>query len=62
MTDGNSAKPLNGAQAEYIKYLMLRYNIAKIPDELTDEQVRLSRYYDYGFSASDSAKGKSRCC
>jgi threonine dehydrogenase-like Zn-dependent dehydrogenase len=50
---------INGAQAEYIKVPYAQYNIAKIPDELTDEQVLfVGDIMTTGFSASDSAKVK----
>ena len=50
---------IDGAQAEYIKVPYAQYNIAKIPDELTDEQVLfVGDIMTTGFSASDSAKVK----
>jgi threonine dehydrogenase-like Zn-dependent dehydrogenase len=50
---------INGAQAEYIKIPYASYNMTKIPDELTDEQVLfVGDIMTTGFSASDSAKVK----
>jgi threonine dehydrogenase-like Zn-dependent dehydrogenase len=50
---------INGAQAEYIKVPYAQYNLAPIPDELTDEQVLfVGDIMTTGFSASDSAKVK----
>lgn len=50
---------INGAQAEYIKVPSAQYNLAPIPDELTDEQVLfVGDIMTTGFSASDSAKVK----
>jgi threonine dehydrogenase-like Zn-dependent dehydrogenase len=50
---------INGAQAEYIKVPSAMYNLAPIPDELTDEQVLfVGDIMTTGFSASDSAKVK----
>jgi threonine dehydrogenase-like Zn-dependent dehydrogenase len=50
---------INGAQAEYIKIPYAAYNMTKIPDELTDEQVLfVGDIMTTGFSASDSAKVK----
>ncbi|HWQ89672.1 MAG TPA: alcohol dehydrogenase catalytic domain-containing protein [Desulfitobacteriaceae bacterium] len=50
---------INGAQAEYIKVPSAQYNMAKIPDDLTDEQVLfVGDIMTTGFSASDSAKVK----
>ncbi len=50
---------IDGAQAEYIKIPYAQYNITKIPDELTDEQVLfVGDIMTTGFSASDSAKVK----
>lgn len=50
---GNS---INGAQAEYLLVPNAQANLAKIPDELTDEQVvLLADIASTGFSASESA-------
>lgn len=47
---------INGAQAEYIKIPSAQYNLAKIPDDLTDEQVLfVGDIMTTGFSASDNA-------
>lgn len=47
---------LNGAQAEYLLVPHAQANLAKIPDELTDEQVvLLADIASTGFSASESA-------
>lgn len=47
---------INGAQAEYIKVPYAYFNMAKIPDQLTDEQVLfVGDIMTTGFSASDSA-------
>ncbi len=47
---------LNGAQAEYLLVPFAQANLAKIPDELTDEQVvLLADIASTGFSASESA-------
>ncbi|HEX6880089.1 MAG TPA: alcohol dehydrogenase catalytic domain-containing protein, partial [Terriglobales bacterium] len=47
---------LNGAQAEYMLVPHAQANLAKIPDELTDEQVvLLADIASTGFSASESA-------
>jgi threonine dehydrogenase-like Zn-dependent dehydrogenase len=47
---------LNGAQAEYLLVPYAQANLAKIPDELTDEQVvLLADIASTGFSASESA-------
>lgn len=47
---------INGAQAEYIKVPYAQYNLAPIPDKLTDEQVLfVGDIMTTGFSASDSA-------
>lgn len=53
---GNTA---NGAQAEYLLVPNAQANLAKIPDELSDEQVvLLSDIASTGFSASESAEVK----
>ncbi|HWI54497.1 MAG TPA: alcohol dehydrogenase catalytic domain-containing protein [Desulfobacteria bacterium] len=50
---------INGAQAEYIKVPHAQYNLAKIPDDLTDEQVLfVGDIMTTGFSASDNAPVK----
>lgn len=50
---------INGAQAEYLLVPHAQANLAKIPDELTDEQVvLLSDIASTGFSASESAEVK----
>lgn len=47
---------INGAQAEYLLVPNAQANLAKIPDELTDEQVvLLSDIASTGFSAAESA-------
>ncbi len=47
---------INGAQAEYLLVPSAQANMAKIPDELTDEQViLLSDIASTGFSAAESA-------
>jgi 2-desacetyl-2-hydroxyethyl bacteriochlorophyllide A dehydrogenase len=47
---------LNGAQAQYLLVPHAQANLAKIPDELTDEQVvLLADIASTGFSASESA-------
>ncbi len=47
---------INGAQAEYVLVPNAQANLAKIPDELTDEQVvLLTDIASTGFSASESA-------
>jgi alcohol dehydrogenase len=47
---------LNGAQAEYLLVPYAQANLARIPDELTDEQVvLLADIASTGFSASESA-------
>src|SRR5215472_1852948 len=48
---------INGAQAEYLLVPNAQANLAKIPDELTDEQVvLLADIASTGFSASESAE------
>lgn len=48
---------IHGAQAEYLLVPHAQANLAKIPDDLTDEQVvLLSDIASTGFSASESAK------
>ncbi len=50
---------INGAQAEYIKVPNAQYNLARIPDDLTDEQVLfVGDIMTTGFSASDNAPVK----
>lgn len=50
---------LNGAQAEYLLVPHAQANLAKIPDELTDEQVvLLSDIASTGFSGAESAQIK----
>lgn len=50
---------INGAQAEYIKVPSAQYNLAKIPDDLTDEQVLfVGDIMSTGFAASDNAPVK----
>lgn len=50
---------LNGSQAEYIVIPDAQGNMAKIPDELTDEQVLfVGDIMSTGFSASDTANVK----
>ena len=50
---------INGAQAEYLKVPYAQANLAKIPDELTDEQVvLLADIASTGFSGAESAKIK----
>jgi threonine dehydrogenase-like Zn-dependent dehydrogenase len=50
---------INGAQAEFIKVLNAQYNLAKIPDELSDEQVLfVGDIMTTGFAASDNAPVK----
>jgi len=47
---------INGAQAEYIKIPSAQANLAKIPNDLTDEQVLfVGDIMTTGFSASDNA-------
>jgi len=47
---------LNGAQAEYLLVPDAQANLAKIPDQVSDEQVLLlSDIASTGFSASESA-------
>src|SRR4026208_2088951 len=47
---------INGAQAEYLKVPNAQANLAKIPDELTDEQVvLLADIASAGFSGAESA-------
>jgi alcohol dehydrogenase len=47
---------INGAQAEYVLVPYAQANLAKIPDELSDEQVLLlADIASTGFSASESA-------
>ena len=43
--DGNSANTIDGAQAEYLRVPNAQANLAKIPGELTDEQVVLLGRY-----------------
>ncbi len=50
---------INGAQAEYLLVPNAQANLAKIPDELTDEQVvLLADIASTGFSGAESAKVK----
>ena len=50
---------INGAQAEYLKVPYAQANLAKIPDELSDEQVvLLSDIASTGFSGAESARIK----
>jgi threonine dehydrogenase-like Zn-dependent dehydrogenase len=50
---------INGAQAEYLLVPHAQANLAKIPDELTDEQVvLLSDIASTGFSGAESAQIK----
>src|SRR4026207_181354 len=50
---------INGAQAEYLKVPYAQANLAKIPDELTDEQVvLLADIASTGFSGAESAQIK----
>jgi alcohol dehydrogenase len=50
---------INGAQAEYLLVPNAQANLAKIPDELSDEQVvLLADIASTGFSASESAEVK----
>lgn len=50
---------INGAQAEYLLVPNAQTNLAKIPDELTDEQVvLLADIASTGFSGAESAKIK----
>ena len=50
---------INGAQAEYLKVPSAQANLAKIPDELTDEQVvLLADIASTGFSGAESAQIK----
>ena len=50
---------INGAQAEYLLVPHAQANLAKIPDELTDEQiVLLSDIDSTGFSGAESAQIK----
>jgi threonine dehydrogenase-like Zn-dependent dehydrogenase len=47
---------INGAQAEYLKVPYAQANLARIPDELTDEQVvLLADIASTGFSGAESA-------
>src|ERR687885_1583522 len=47
---------INGAQAEYLRVPHAQANLAKIPDELTDEQVvLLADIASTGFSGAESA-------
>ena len=47
---------INGAQAEYLRVPYAQANLAKIPDELTDEQVvLLADIASTGFSGAESA-------
>ncbi|HEU0251464.1 MAG TPA: NAD(P)-dependent alcohol dehydrogenase [Pyrinomonadaceae bacterium] len=48
---------INGAQAEYLRVPYAQANLAKIPDELTDEQVvLLADIASTGFSGAESAR------
>src|SRR5204862_1763768 len=48
---------INGAQAEYLLVPNAQANLAKIPDELSDEQVvLLADIASTGFSGAESAK------
>ena len=50
---------INGAQAEYLRIPYAQANLAKIPDELTDEQVvLLADIASTGFSGAESAQIK----
>ena len=50
---------INGAQAEYLLVPHAQANLAKIPDELTDEQVvLLADIASTGFSGAESARIK----
>lgn len=50
---------INGAQAEYLRVPHAQANLAKIPDELTDEQVvLLADIASTGFSGAESARIK----
>src|SRR6266704_2829819 len=50
---------IDGAQAEYLRVPYAQANLAKIPDELTDEQVvLLADIASTGISAAESAKMK----
>ena len=50
---------INGAQAEYLRVPYAQANLAKIPDELTDEQVvLLADIASTGFSGAESAQIK----
>src|ERR1041384_7824435 len=50
---------INGAQAEYLKVPYAQANLAKIPDELSDEQVvLLADIASTGFSGAESARIK----
>lgn len=50
---------INGAQAEYLRVPHAQANLAKIPDELTDEQVLLlADIASTGFSGAESAQIK----
>jgi alcohol dehydrogenase len=50
---------INGAQAEYLKVPAAQANLAKIPDELSDEQVvLLADIASTGFSGAESASIK----
>ena len=50
---------INGAQAEYLKVPNAQANLAKIPDELADEQVvLLADIASTGFSGAESARIK----
>ena len=50
---------INGAQAEYLLVPHAQANLARIPDELTDEQVvLLADIASTGFSGAESAQIK----
>ena len=50
---------INGAQAEYLVVPSAQANLAKIPDELTDEQVvLLADIASTGFSGAESGQVK----
>ena len=52
---------INGAQAEYLLVPSAQANLAKIPDELTDEQVvLLADIASTGISAAESAESPNR--
>lgn len=54
-----SGNTINGAQAQYVKVPDAQYNLAPIPDDLTDEQVIfVGDIMSTGFSASESANVK----